>query len=256
MKYNSEYLIAQPDIAAPGVEILAAVPSGYAFDSGTSMACPHVAGISALLKSLHPDWSPAAIKSALVTTAWTADPHTGEPIYARGEIPRIADHFDYGGGLANPNAARNPGLVYDMGTQDYVDYLCAMGYPQEDIDHLAGRKKSCPKSRYSVLDLNLPSITVPDLKGSVTLTRTVTNVGDPNSSYQVVVVEPFGTTVKVNPRTLVFSPRVKKLSFTVTISNMHKTNTEYYFGSLSWSDKVHIVKIPISIKTQFSLLDD
>lgn len=66
-------LMTQPDVAAPGVHILAAVSPhnpeiAYNFQSGTSMATPHVSGIVALLKSLHPDWSPAAIKSALVTT--------------------------------------------------------------------------------------------------------------------------------------------------------------------------------------------
>lgn len=67
--------MAQPDIAAPGVNILAAASpldtfqdGGYVMQSGTSMAAPHVAGIVALLKAIHPDWSPAAIKSALVTT--------------------------------------------------------------------------------------------------------------------------------------------------------------------------------------------
>jgi subtilisin family serine protease len=66
----------QPDIAAPGVNILAAAPQVgiykelglYFFDSGTSFACPHVSGIVAVLKSLHPDWSPSALKSALMTT--------------------------------------------------------------------------------------------------------------------------------------------------------------------------------------------
>ena len=67
--------VLQPDVAAPGVNVLAAmIPKnidaydGYAFDGGTSMACPHVAGIVGLLKSLHPSWSPAAIRSALTTT--------------------------------------------------------------------------------------------------------------------------------------------------------------------------------------------
>jgi len=58
----------QPDIAAPGVSILAAVGGSYKFMSGTSMACPHVSAVAALLKSVHPDWSPAMIKSAIVTT--------------------------------------------------------------------------------------------------------------------------------------------------------------------------------------------
>ncbi|KAK4431261.1 Subtilisin-like protease SBT3.6 [Sesamum alatum] len=249
--------VLKPDIAAPGVDILAAYipttlsPSGYTLNSGTSMAAPHIAGIAALLKSLHPDWSPAAIKSALVTTAWTTDPYSGEPIFAKGEIPKLADPFDYGGGLANPNAARTPGLVYDIGKQDYVNYLCAMGYSESSINQLTGQAKSCQKSSNSILDLNLPSITVPNLKGSVTITRSVTNVGDPNSKYEAVVVPPLGTVVKVKPAYLQFSPKVRKMSFSVKITTLHKITTEYYFGSLSWSDGKHQVKIPVSVRTEF-----
>lgn len=73
----TRFTLKQPDIAAPGVAILAAVPQtaaykrlgvSYRIDSGTSMSCPHVSGIVALLKALHPDWSPAALKSAIMTT--------------------------------------------------------------------------------------------------------------------------------------------------------------------------------------------
>ncbi|RZS02121.1 hypothetical protein BHM03_00032105 [Ensete ventricosum] len=72
----------QPDVTAPGVSVLAAYsgavgPTGLVFDgrrvafnaeSGTSMSCPHISGVAGLLKTLHPDWSPAAIKSAIMTT--------------------------------------------------------------------------------------------------------------------------------------------------------------------------------------------
>jgi len=58
----------QPDIAAPGAGILAAVGDSYQIMSGTSMAAPHITGIIALMKALHPNWSPAALKSAIVTT--------------------------------------------------------------------------------------------------------------------------------------------------------------------------------------------
>lgn len=72
----------QPDIAAPGVDILAAYTllksltglkgdtqhSKFTIMSGTSMACPHVAGVAAYVKSFHPSWSAAAIKSAIMTT--------------------------------------------------------------------------------------------------------------------------------------------------------------------------------------------
>ncbi|TXG55914.1 hypothetical protein EZV62_017227 [Acer yangbiense] len=99
--------ILKPDIAAPGVNILAATSpispfsfNGFDVLSGTSMATPHVSGIVALLKLAHPDWSPAAIKSALVTTAWKNGP-SGSPISAEGTPIKIADPFDFGG-IVNP----------------------------------------------------------------------------------------------------------------------------------------------------------
>ncbi|CAA2962493.1 subtilisin-like protease [Olea europaea subsp. europaea] len=217
------------------------------------MATPHVAGIAALLKSMHPNWSPAAIKSALVTTAWTTDPYSGEPIFAWGDITKIADPFDYGGGVTNPNGARNPGLVYDMGTQDYINSLCAMGYNETSIRQIAGKNAEChggPAS-HSILDMNLPSITIPNLKGSVTLKRTVTNVGNPNSKYEAIIDPPQGTVVDVKPKYLLFNPKVRTMTYTVTISTSHKITTEYYFGSLTWVDGMHSVRIPVSVKTEF-----
>ncbi|XP_022886912.1 subtilisin-like protease SBT3.4 [Olea europaea var. sylvestris] len=248
--------ILKPDIAAPGVDILAAYPpssiiKGYVFSSGTSMAAPHVSGIAALLKSLHPDWSPAAIRSALVSTAWRTDPYSGEPILAEGDITRIADPFDFGGGFVNPNRARDPGLVYDLGIEDYTRYLCSMDYDKTAINHLTQRARSCSRTITSVLDLNLPSITIPNLNNPVTLTRTVTNVGAINSEYKAIIRPPPGISVVVKPDYLIFSPTIKKISFTVTISTRHQVTTKYYFGSLTWTDGVHQVRIPISVRSEF-----
>ncbi|XP_019195104.1 PREDICTED: subtilisin-like protease SBT3.3 [Ipomoea nil] len=263
-KYSSRgpYTLApellKPDIAAPGTNILAAyipddptVPSAYNFLSGTSMATPHVAGIVALLKSVHPDWSPAAIKSAIVTTAWTTDPISGQPIFSEGPTKsKMADAFDYGGGIINPNKARHPGLIYDMGTKDYIHYLCAVGYETSAISKLVGQPISCPRG-VSILNMNFPSITIPNLKESVTLKRTVTNVGLTNSIYKVIIEAPKGINVAVKPATLVFGPKVKKISFTVTISTTYRFNTGYSFGSLTWNDGVHNVRIPISVKVAY-----
>ncbi|XP_019195102.1 PREDICTED: subtilisin-like protease SBT3.9 isoform X1 [Ipomoea nil] len=264
-KYSSRgpYTIApailKPDIAAPGTNILAAyVPenpniriSTYKIISGTSMATPHVAGIVALLKAANPNWSPAAIKSAIVTTAWTSDPSSGQPIFNEGEtISKLADAFDHGGGIINPNKARSPGLIYDMSTTDYLQCLCAMGYDSRVISGLAGQATSC-NNGLSIFDVNFPSITMPNLNGTVTLTRTVTNVGPVNSVYKVMVEPPKGITVSVTPSTLNFNPSVKKISFSVKISTSYLFNTGYYFGSLTWNDGVNNVRIPISVKTMY-----
>ena len=101
----------KPDVTAPGVSILAAstpVPNDgspgqpFKYLQGTSMASPHVAGIAALLREAHPDWSPAAIKSALMTTARTN-------LKKEDGVTR-ANPFDYGNGHIVPNKAVDPGL--------------------------------------------------------------------------------------------------------------------------------------------------
>ncbi|PON37762.1 Subtilase [Parasponia andersonii] len=252
-----EPAILKPDITAPGVNILAATsphdPSadgGYVLNSGTSVATPHVAGVVALLKALHPAWSPAAIKSALVTSACRTGP-SRLPIFVEGSPQKLADPFDFGGGIVNPTAAADPGLVYDMNTADYIHYLCAMPYNNSAISHLTGNITKCPVQKPSVLDVNLPSITIPSIGStSITVTRTVTNVGAPNSIYRAVVEPPSGIVVSVEPEVLVFNFTVKKISFRVTVSTTHQFNTGYLFGSLTWSDTVHFVRVPLSVRTE------
>ncbi|KAG7014677.1 Subtilisin-like protease SBT3.3 [Cucurbita argyrosperma subsp. argyrosperma] len=247
--------ILKPDIAAPGVAILAAVPpsdpkdrNSYAFISGTSMATPHVSAIVALLKTLHSHWSPAAIKSAIVTTAWSSDPY-GAVIFAEGQPMMSARPFDFGGGIVNPNKAVDPGLVYDMGMADYIQYFCAKGYNDSAISGITKRSISCPKRRPSILDINVPSITIPSLTHPVSLTRTVTNVGAINSSYKAAIEAPPGITIAIKPRILKFNHKMKSISFTVTISSNHRVTTGYCFGSLTWLDGVHSVRIPVSVRT-------
>ncbi|KAE8654871.1 Subtilisin-like protease SBT5.3 [Hibiscus syriacus] len=82
-----------------------------------SMSSPHVSGIVGLLKTLYPNWSPAAIKSAIMTTATTLD-NLNEPILNASNIE--AGPFSYGAGHVQPNLAMDPGLVYDLATTDYL----------------------------------------------------------------------------------------------------------------------------------------
>ncbi|CAN6813968.1 unnamed protein product [Brassica oleracea] len=244
--------ILKPDIAAPGSGILAAVPSeeGYGFKSGTSMATPVVSGIVALLRQKRPDWSPAAIRSALVTTALQTDPF-GEPISAEGSPRKLASPFDFGGGLVNPGKVADPGLVYDMGYDEYVHYLCSAGYENKSISKLLGRIHTCPSPTPSMLDVNVPSITIPYLNEEIFLTRTVTNVGPVGSVYKAVIEPPLGIKLQVSPETLEFGPNTKKITFTVKVSTTHRWNTDYYFGSLTWTDNgAHNVRIPLSVRTR------
>ncbi|XP_031259152.1 subtilisin-like protease SBT3.5 isoform X2 [Pistacia vera] len=251
--------ILKPDITAPGVNILAATSplhrladNGYVLFSGTSMATPHVSGIVALVKALHPDWSPAAIKSALITTARRNGP-SGFPIFAEGSPQKLANPFDFGGGIVNPNEAADPGLIYDMNTADYIYYLCAMEYNNTDISRLTGQPTMCPDPKPSMLDINLPSITIPSLRNSVTITRTVTNVGNSKSVYRAVIEHLFGTMISVQPNVLVFNATNQKISFRVTISTSHELIAGYYFGSLTWTDGVHYVRSPLSVRTDVLL---
>ncbi|KAF5186476.1 Subtilisin-like protease, partial [Thalictrum thalictroides] len=250
--------ILKPDITAPGVSIIAAYtqaqgPTNLANDkrrvlfnsvSGTSMSCPHMAGVVGLLKTLHPDWSPAAIKSAVMTSAITRDNTRQAIVNASFEE---ATPFSYGAGHVWPNRAADPGLVYDLNANDYINFLCAIGYNQTQIGVFSPQAQKCSKS-FSVLDLNYPSITVPNLSGSVTVTRTVKNVGGP-STYHVAVHEPNGVSVSVEPKSLNFEKNGEEKTFKVTLTEDSPASNDYVFGKLTWFDGKHYVRSPIVVKS-------
>ncbi|XP_031251038.1 subtilisin-like protease SBT1.2 [Pistacia vera] len=179
--------ILKPDIIGPGVSILAAWPFPlddnknlkFTFNmmSGTSMSCPHLSGIAALLKSSHPYWSPAAIKSAIMTTAYLRNIE-GKPIVD--ETLEPADIFGIGAGHVNPSRANNPGLVYDIQPDDYIPYLCGLGYSDEEVSYIVHRTVNCSNiPSITEGQLNYPSFSV-TLGSTQTFTRTVTNVGQEN----------------------------------------------------------------------------
>ncbi|KAL8472975.1 hypothetical protein ACS0TY_029982 [Phlomoides rotata] len=260
--------ILKPDLIAPGVNILAgwsrAVgPTGLTEDgrrvgfniiSGTSMSCPHVSGLAALLKSAHPEWSPAAIRSALMTTAYTAykngkliqDVSTGKP----------STPFDHGAGHVDPVSALNPGLVYDLGADDYLNFLCALNYTSTQINSLARRNFSCSGNKaYSVNDLNYPSfaVTFQTEDGStgssvVKHTRTLTNVG-PAGTYKVSISSSSDSVkISVNPESLSFSEANDKKSYVVIFSaTSSMASSTNVFGRIEWSDGKHVVGSPVAI---------
>ncbi|CAA0828568.1 Subtilisin-like protease SBT5.4 [Striga hermonthica] len=247
--------ILKPDIAAPGVDIIASYteatsPTELDFDhrrtpftvmSGTSMSCPHVSGVVGLLKTLHPDWSPAAIRSAIMTTARTRD-NTGKPLSDSSH--EKAKPFAYGSGHIRPNRAQDPGLVYDLTVNDYLDFLCGLGYNETKLAHFTTSHYDCPTD-YSVLDFNNPSITVPKVNGSVTVARKVKNVGRPGK-YTASIRHPPGFRASVEPNVLEFEKIGEEKVFRVTIkATKEGVKRGYSFGELLWSDGRHFVRSPI-----------
>ncbi|KAG6517094.1 hypothetical protein ZIOFF_020474 [Zingiber officinale] len=221
--------VLKPDIAAPGVNILGAYRDGYRLTSGTSLPYPHVSGVVALLKTLHPNWSHAAIKPTLVTTE---------------SLPlKIVDPFDFGGGQIVPNKASDPGQVYDIDPQEYYKFFkCS-----------EGQLSICDQELAPVYNLNLPAISVPDLIDAKTVGRMVTNIGKADAMYKVSIESPPGVKMIVAPSNLVFDVGAKVQSFKVTFMAIHKLQGNYVFGSLTWSDgEGHAVRITI-FSTLFNL---
>ncbi|KAF3630622.1 putative membrane-associated kinase regulator 6-like [Capsicum annuum] len=191
-------------------------------------------------------------------STWNEDTYKGE-IFSQGGGGKLADPFDFGGGICNPNGAVDPGLIYDMGKNDYSNYLCSLRYSKDrvynDTTYKSDAKKSsssagivCPKEVPSRLDMNLPSISIPNLKDSVTIKRTVTNVGNDNSIYKLVVKPPRNVAIKVTPDVLKFNAKRKKISFKVKITSTYQRSGKFTFGSLAWSDGKNFVRIPIVVR--------
>ncbi len=251
--------VLKPDLAAPGVDVIAGIsadltqtqkdgvaqgtfvpPADFVSKAGTSMASPHVAGVAALLKQAHPDWSPAAIKSALMTTAYATLNDSLSGLQA-GTLP-----FGQGAGHINPNRAVEPGLVYDTSAADWVRYECRLN--REAVVN----PSDCSNPDIGTLDetynLNLPSITLGSLTGSAVITRKVTNVGIVAATYQASVVEPAGVSLSVTPLNLYLEPGETK-TFTLKITNNTAPEGQWNFGSLTWSDGIHSVKTPVSVNS-------
>ncbi|KAA8528521.1 hypothetical protein F0562_035876 [Nyssa sinensis] len=257
--------ILKPDVMAPGTLVLAAwipnaytsnigsnirLSSDYSVDSGTSMACPHASGIAALLKGAHPEWSPAAIRSAMMTTASPAD-NTLNHIRDSGLNFKNASPLAMGAGQVNPNGALDPGLIYDATPQDYVNLLCSMNFTKNQILTITRSNSYSCSSPSS--DLNYPSFIALYTNQTGILVqkfqRTVTNLGDGATTYKAKVTAPVGSVVTVWPETLTFEKKYQKQNYSLTIHYMSDKNGTETFGSLIWiedGDK-HTVRSPIVI---------
>lgn len=151
----------KPDIAAPGVAVIAAVAPGpnggndYNALSGTSMSSPHVAGLGALVLGENPSWHPSVVKSAIMTTATNL---------AAGDGSEVTDPFVQGAGFVSPADMFTPGLVVAADGQEWGGFYAGqglqLGQPGSEFEPLAAT------------DLNYPSIAIGQQAGPQTVTRT------------------------------------------------------------------------------------
>ncbi|WCB91477.1 protease [Baekduia alba] len=222
--------LLRPDVSAPGVNTLAAyAPNTYASSfgdeghtkymplSGTSMSSPQIAGVAALLTQLHPTWSGAALRSAMVTTA--------KPVLD-GDAP--ANAVAAGAGRVDPQAAADPGLVFEPSQQDYADYA-------------AGTLKAA--------DLDLPSISVGDATKRATVERTVTSVADVRGSWTASVVggTPDAVGASVSPRTFTIAPGQKQ-ALAVSVSAYQGADAFQSFAVVLTNRQTQqTVRVPVAV---------
>jgi len=222
--------ILKPDLAAPGVAILAAGSNAadgepsFKFLSGTSMASPHVAGLAALYLGERPSATPGEVKSALMTTAYDTVDAAGGP---------VSDPFAQGAGHVDPIRMLDPGLLYLNGPDDWRAYLQDIGYDVgvEPVD---------------ASDLNLASIAVGTLTTPQTITRRVTSAraGDFTASIENLA----GIRAVVQPPVLSFAAAGETRSFTVTLTRTDAPLDVFATGSLLWTGGDTTVRSPIAVR--------
>ncbi|MEN3158093.1 S8 family serine peptidase [Alkalimonas sp. NCh-2] len=253
--------IIKPDITAPGTRILAAGSeermlgrqgAPFTYLGGTSMSSPHIAGMAALLKESHPEWSPAMIKSALMTTA------RQNVVKENGVTP--ADPFDFGAGHAVPASASNPGLVYDVDTSHYFAFLCGLG-AESFVSNATGF--SCAAFAemgydFEASQLNLPSIGIAELNESRVVYREVTDVSGVSSVYSIQLEAPNGiqaTALTMNamgewvPSSQLEVPANGQAAYAIHFETTAATQfNEWLFGSVTLSNGQFDVRSPVAVK--------
>jgi subtilisin family serine protease len=189
----------KPDVTAPGIQILAGHspdhigtvggPPGELFQAiaGTSMSSPHAAGVAALIKATHPEWTPGQIKSAMMTSA-------RRDVLKEDGVTKT-DPFDDGAGSIRGRWAVDVGLTFDVTADEYF----------ASADDELGR-----------IHLNLPSINVPSFLGSITTTRTAFNVTREDLTFQAKSNTPSGASIIVSPEVFTVGPgETQELTITI-----------------------------------------
>ncbi|XP_060216978.1 subtilisin-like protease SBT2.2 isoform X2 [Lycium barbarum] len=256
--------ILKPNLVAPGNSIWAAWSSrgaesiefqgeNFAMMSGTSMAAPHIAGLAALIKQKFPTFSPAAIGSALSTTASLHNKYGGSILaqraYANPDMNQSpATPFDMGSGFVNATAALDPGLILYTSYDDYVAFLCGINGSAAVLLNYTG--ESCGVSTMNGTDLNMPSITISKLNQSRKVQRTLTNIAR-NETYIVGWSAPNGVSVKVTPKRFFIASGQQQVLNVFFNATMNSTTPS--FGRIGLlGNRGHVLNIPLSVIVKIS----
>ncbi|KAG5101196.1 hypothetical protein JHK84_046165 [Glycine max] len=256
--HNNLADVLKPDILAPGHQIWAAwtpisalepMIKGHDFAllSGTSMSTPHLAGIAALIKQYNPLWTPSMIASAISTTSSKYD-NLGEHMMAEGfEASSLlpSTPFEYGAGLVSPNCAIDPGLVLSSEHEDFISFLCSL--PNMDTDAIiAATGDQCNHPYAYPFSLNLPSVTISALRGSVSVWRTLMSVGNNTETYLASVQPPKGTKAYLYPTWFTISPQgTQDLEIQLSVI---QPMSNFTFGEIVLTGNLnHIVRITLSV---------
>ncbi|MGH3445505.1 MAG: S8 family serine peptidase, partial [Nocardioidaceae bacterium] len=210
--------LLKPDLTAPGVSVLGATSPAadsqrlWDLSSGTSMSAAHVAGLAAFVAGQHADWTPAEIKSAMMTTGFDLQANAGP--------------FAEGAGHVDPTRFLDPGLVFDSGPAAWRGYLSG---------EVGARR------------INLPSVAVSGLLGSTTVVRRLTNVAATTETYTATTTGLDGVDVQIRPHMLTLAPgeshRVRiRLTATPNTPSDHYTK-----GWLTWTGLSHQVRVPVVV---------
>lgn len=233
--------IIKPDVTAPGVDIFAAFhtpdpanpgPPEFGIISGTSMSSPHTAGAGALLRALHPDWSPDQVRSALMTTAFTSPTGSGPEVHPvlKEDETTPADPFDMGAGRIDLSRAGRVGLLLD---ETPSNYLVA--------DPGAGGDPST---------LNLPSMANSDCRQTCSWTRNLASTQNHAVTWTASVDAPPLMGLTVTPAAFTLgSGGAQTISVTADASAL-QPRSQWYFATVTLSPddpSLPAVHLPVGV---------
>jgi len=223
--------ILKPDVTAPGVDILAAFNTlgntsqvggvEWGVISGTSMSSPHSAGAAALVRAVHPNWTPAQVQSALMTTAVTSSVNVGG---------KIATAFDRGAGRIDLTRAALAGLVLG-----------------ETLSQGQTVTEYYETGQANPTGLNRASMANADCKGTCTWTRVVTNTLTATATWSAKVSGPKGVRVTVSPAKFTIAPGASQ-ALTVTADVADAPVGQWSFAELTLTSKsAPAAHLPIAV---------